>query len=74
MDLYKETPHLTGSIVRNGAPVEWKAVTASFYPTGSNLAIEVDDGSYAVAKISSRFQVPLATAFEVCRLAGLWVR
>lgn len=64
----------TAARIRCGGSVEWKAVTAPFYSLGSNLAIEIDDGSYAVAKISSRFQVPLATAFEVCRLAGLWVR
>ncbi|UVK55106.1 hypothetical protein DBIPINDM_001597 [Mesorhizobium sp. AR02] len=59
---------------RLGGSVDNHAVTAHFYRTNSEMAIAIDDGSYAVAKISSRFQVPPATAFEVCRMAGLGVR
>lgn len=56
-----------------GGSVDKHAVTAHFYRTNPRMAIAIDDGSYAVAKISSRFQVATATAFEVCRLAGLAV-
>lgn len=58
---------LTGSVDRN-------AVVASFYQTHPETAIAIDDGSYAIAVIAARFRVPPATAFEVCRLAGLGVR
>ncbi|RWX70504.1 hypothetical protein EN780_03000 [Mesorhizobium sp. M4B.F.Ca.ET.089.01.1.1] len=51
-----------------------KAVAAHFYTDHPETAIAIDDGSYAIAVISSRFRVPPATAFEVCRLAGLGVR
>ncbi|QKC81520.1 hypothetical protein EB232_07560 [Mesorhizobium sp. NZP2077] len=61
----------TASPGRLTGPVDRIAVAASFYQNQTYPAIEIDDGSYAVAKISSRFQVPPATAFEVCRLAGL---
>lgn len=57
-----------------GGSVDKKAVAATFYPTHADTAIEIDDGSYAVAAIAARFRVPPATAFEVCRLAGLGVR
>ena len=57
-----------------GGSVDKHAVTAHFYRTNSQNAIAIDDGAYAVAKISSRFRVPPATAFEVCRMAGLEVR
>ncbi|TIM06368.1 hypothetical protein [Mesorhizobium sp.] len=58
---------LTGSVDRN-------AVAASFYQNHSETAIGIDDGSYAIAVIAARFRLPPATAFEVCRLAGLGVR
>jgi hypothetical protein len=57
-----------------GGSVDRQAVGASFYPNHSETAIGIDDGSYAVAVIATRFRVPPATAFEVCRLAGLGVR
>lgn len=58
----------------NGGSVDTKAVAAHFYPTHSETAIAIDDGGYAIAMISARFQLPPATAFEICRLAGLGVR
>lgn len=57
-----------------GGSVDRQAVAASFYPNAGDAAIGIDDGSYAVAVIAARFPVPPATAFEVCRLAGLGVR
>lgn len=63
----------TASPGRLTGPVD-NAVAASFYQNRSKAAIAIDDGSYAIAVISARFQVPQATAFEVCRLAGLGVR
>ena len=57
-----------------GGSVDKNAVAASFYPTQAETAIGIDDGSYAVAVVAARFRVPPATAFEVCRLAGLGVR
>ncbi|RUV07449.1 hypothetical protein EOA79_04595 [Mesorhizobium sp. M1A.F.Ca.IN.020.03.2.1] len=58
----------------NGGSVETKAVAAHFYPTQAETAIAIDDGTYAIAVISARFQLAPATAFEICRLAGLGVR
>lgn len=55
----------------NGGSVETKAVAAHFYPNRTETAIAIDDGAYAIAVISARFRLPAATAFEVCRLAGL---
>ena len=57
-----------------GGSVDKRAVRALFYRANAQKAIAIDDGSSAVAKVSSRYHVPLATAFEVCRLAGLGVR
>ncbi|MER9412886.1 hypothetical protein [Mesorhizobium sp. M0589] len=57
-----------------GGSVDRNAVDASFYSNHSETAIEIDDGTYAIAVVAARFRVPPATAFEVCRLAGLGVR
>ncbi|UVK39918.1 hypothetical protein LHFGNBLO_001333 [Mesorhizobium sp. AR10] len=57
-----------------GGSVDRNAVAASFYQNHSGTAIRIDDGSYAIAVIAARFRVPPATAFELCRLAGLGVR
>ncbi|WP_133116105.1 hypothetical protein [Mesorhizobium wenxiniae] len=62
------------SLAGLGGSVDRQAVAATFYPNASKTAIEIDDGTYAIAVIASRFGVPAATAFEVCRLAGLGVR
>jgi hypothetical protein len=69
MVLHEETPPLTGSIVRNGAPVDWNVLAASFYSPQSQMAIAIDDGSYAVANIARRFRLALPTAKLVCALA-----
>ncbi|TPN58640.1 hypothetical protein FJ976_01650 [Mesorhizobium sp. B1-1-9] len=57
-----------------GGSVDKNAIAATFYSNHSETAIDIDDGSYAIAAIAARFRVPPATAFEVCRLAGLGVR
>ncbi len=61
-----------GSMSQSGLVVDDVAINS--YQARSGTAIEIDGGSYAIAKISGRFQIPPATAFEVCRMAGLGVR
>jgi hypothetical protein len=64
----------TASLAGRGGPVDWKVVATSFCHNPAKIAINPDDGSYAVAVIAERFRVPPATAFEVFRMAGLGVR
>lgn len=54
-----------------GGSVDRYAVEATFYPNPAKTAIQIDDGTYAISVIAARFQLPQATAFEVCRMAGL---
>lgn len=70
MTIYDKAAGLAGL----GGSVDSQAVAATFYPNSSESAIQIDDGSYAIAVIAARFQVPRATAFELCLLAGLGVR
>jgi hypothetical protein len=70
METHMETVspgRLTGSVDKN-------AVGTSFYQNYPETAIQIDDGSYAITVVAARFRVPPATAFELCRLAGLGVR
>lgn len=56
-----------------GGSVDRYAVAATSLPNSSET-IQIEDGAYAIAIIAARFQLPQATAVEICRLAGLGVR
>jgi hypothetical protein len=58
-------------LVGLGGSVDRYAVAATFLSNSSETSIQVDDGTYAIAVIAARFHLPRATAFEVCRMAGL---
>jgi len=53
-----------------GGSVDRFAVAATFLSNSPETA-RIDDGTYAVAVIAARLHLPRATAFEVCRMAGL---
>jgi len=66
MSFHRETPPLTGLIVRNGGSVFKKVWTPSEYRNPPQNAKE-----YAAIVIASKFHLPLHTARVVCELAGI---
>ena len=62
----RETPPLTGSIVRNGGSVFEKVWTPSEYRNPPLSATEM-----AAITVARRFRLSLTTARLVCELAGI---
>ena len=66
MSFHRETPPLTGSIVRNGGSVFEKVLTPSEYRNPPLSATDM-----AASIISRRFRLSISTARLVCELAGI---
>lgn len=62
------------SVGSAGAVVVKKAVAASNYLTIAPVATEISVPEYAARKVAGRFRLTIATAREVCRMAGLAVQ
>ena len=66
MQHHRETPPLTGSIVRNGGSAISKGVEA-----GNYLIPDFNAKGFAPLIIAARFRLPLPLAHVVCELAGI---
>ncbi len=69
MHLHSETPHLTGSIVRHGAPVVMKAGQLQNYQNQVSHATEI-----AARHLAAKHRLPLHIARLVCELARIGER